>query len=599
MKVFDRSAQLAELAWLTYPGRVCARFNIDRTPQVRYGLAAGFTLTALALAAAVSTFSIGLMLAVLLAAVLLSAWFGGWRPALVSVTISVAALVTLLLPGLPGHTWTSVGYLIQLGVFLVAASLLSIKLEQAQAAMLRYELEKERNRVLSEDRETLRAQEQEARAEVEAVRKRLTWLASSGSLLVASLDYRLVLERLAHITVENLADWCVIDLATPLGEIDRVAAANSYAPAQALTDRLLDFPPSPQSDHPIARTLASPAPVIAQEVDEDALEAMCIGEPDCAVIRELGCACVAHIPMVARGRTIGVLTVALSVPGARFDSGKLALAQDLSHRAALGIDNARLYKEAQDEIATRRRVEEMLVQHKEEIESLNLRLQRAMTETHHRVKNNLQVIAAMVDLQLMRDEEMIPISEMARLGSHIRTLAGVHDILTRQTKAAGEVEYVSAGDILDRLLPMLRQTAGAHAVDFRVQDVDLPARQATSLALVTNELVSNAIKHGRSRVEVAFEVGEGQAVLTVCDDGPGFPQGFSPTKSANTGLELVENLSRWDLGGHSIYANRPAGGASVQVVIPLARPASPAEEPDVQTVSPTPKGRALAGCRGQ
>lgn len=62
-------------------------------------------------------------------------------------------------------------------------------------------------------------------------------------------------------------------------------------------------------------------------------------------------------------------------------------------------------------------------------------------------------------------------------------------------------------------------------------------------------------------------------MLTVCDDGPGFPPDFDPDSSANTGLDLVDNLSRWDLGGKACYENRPEGGAKITVFVPLKSPA--------------------------
>jgi two-component sensor histidine kinase len=112
-----------------------------------------------------------------------------------------------------------------------------------------------------------------------------------------------------------------------------------------------------------------------------------------------------------------------------------------------------------------------------------------------------------------------------------------------------------------------------------------------------NELVSNAIKHGRSRVDVDFRVSAKEAVLTVCDDGPGFPEPFDPERAANTGLELVENLSRWDLAGHTSYRNRPEGGASVKVFIPLGSGESHANvaEETFDLAQPRDSERALAG----
>jgi PAS domain S-box-containing protein len=214
---------------------------------------------------------------------------------------------------------------------------------------------------------------------------------------------------------------------------------------------------------------------------------------------------------------------------------------------------------------------EQLTVRQMEVEELNEQLSRAMTETHHRVKNNLQIMAAMIDMQVMDADTTVPVNELRRLNRHIRTLAVIHDLLTQKAREDGRAEQLSARAILLQLLPMLQQTAGPQAIDFSADDVPLGSRQGTSLALVTNELVSNALKYGRNRIRVRLSVSNTEAALEVCDDGPGFPADFDPGAQSNTGLELVENLSRWDLDGHAVYTNAPDGGACVRVVFPVGR----------------------------
>jgi two-component sensor histidine kinase len=203
------------------------------------------------------------------------------------------------------------------------------------------------------------------------------------------------------------------------------------------------------------------------------------------------------------------------------------------------------------------------------IEALNERLQRSMTETHHRVKNNLQVIAAMVDMRVMDGAKTISIEEFKRLGMHARMLAAVHDLLTHEAKDDGQANKISAKDMLEKLMPIIKMTSPDREISFNCEEVRLPARKATSLTLIVNELVSNAVKHGKGLISVAFCVRGTDAIFEVCDDGPGFPETFDATKAANVGLELVENLSRWDLGGRAEYENLPVGGARVRVTIPL------------------------------
>ena len=199
------------------------------------------------------------------------------------------------------------------------------------------------------------------------------------------------------------------------------------------------------------------------------------------------------------------------------------------------------------------------------VQSLNRRLQRAMTETHHRVKNNLQLMSALIDMQRGDHRDMVPVSEFVRLSANVRALGVIHDILTQEAKAGSEHETLSAKAVLDKLLGMLQQAGGHHILRYSIDEVRLFGRQATSLALITNELVSNAQKHGKGTTDVSLRIDEGVATLMVEDDGPGFPEGFDPVVSSNTGLDLVENMARWDLRGTTTYDCRPGGGGRVQV----------------------------------
>jgi two-component sensor histidine kinase len=210
--------------------------------------------------------------------------------------------------------------------------------------------------------------------------------------------------------------------------------------------------------------------------------------------------------------------------------------------------------------------------HAAEIEQLNNKLQLAMRETHHRVKNNLQIIAAMVDLRVMEDEETIPTVELERLNRHIRALAIVHDILTHEAKLDSGSESMPANEGVTRVLAMLETMFPRLTIVCRLDDIRVPQRYGSSLAIVVNELVSNAAKHGARSVMVTMAASGSQARLDVSDDGPGFPPEFDASKNANTGLELVENVARWDMAAVTHYRNGPDGGATVALRFPLVYP---------------------------
>jgi two-component sensor histidine kinase len=254
----------------------------------------------------------------------------------------------------------------------------------------------------------------------------------------------------------------------------------------------------------------------------------------------------------------------------------------LKHRLdRLAPSVVRALRESQER-ADRQRMEEELRVRAVEVADLNTRLQRAMAESHHRIKNNLQVLSALVDMQIFASSDgTVPISELQRLSQHIRTLGALHDLLTQESKSTADLDSVSIDETLRKLAPMLETASGGRkiVVDTAGNSARIPVKQGSPFIFLVNELVSNAIKHGAGTVAIRLRIVDrpreadapaGQLVrLEVCDDGPGFPPNFDPKQSANTGLELIESMGRWDLGGELLYENPPGGGARVVVTFPL------------------------------
>ncbi len=220
------------------------------------------------------------------------------------------------------------------------------------------------------------------------------------------------------------------------------------------------------------------------------------------------------------------------------------------------------------DMTERKQAEDERERQRAEIEELNDRLRRAMAETHHRVKNNLQVVSALVDLQVMTRAKDVPVEELVRIGQHIRSLAAIHDLLTQNAKTDQNSESIHTQQIMDKLEPLLRSIVGERSIRFDVENIALALRQGTSLAVLVNELVSNAVKHGRGEIQVSIQVINDRARLAVSDQGPGFSKNFDPARTRNTGLELIESVGRHDLMGAITYENRPEGGARVIVEFP-------------------------------
>ncbi len=147
--------------------------------------------------------------------------------------------------------------------------------------------------------------------------------------------------------------------------------------------------------------------------------------------------------------------------------------------------------------------EQMLIRARK-LEALNVKLRRAMSETHHRVKNNLQVISALIENLTIQHRSSIPIEALQQVNHHVFVLATVHDILTQQTKSDCEVEYISISESATRVASLLEQTLRDRQIRLDLDEVQLAVQKGTSLAIALNELLRNAEKHGAGDIHVSL-----------------------------------------------------------------------------------------------
>lgn len=185
------------------------------------------------------------------------------------------------------------------------------------------------------------------------------YLAEASEMLASSLDYQATLTSLAHLAVPRLADWCAIDMLEEDGSI-KLLAVTHKDPGKGTWGHELRhrYPPDPDAPHGVPRVLRSGKPEFYREVTEEMLVATARDAEHLHIMREVGFTSVMILPLVARGRTLGAITLVLAESGRRYEDGDLALGEALAQRAALAVDNARLYSEAQREIAERERAEE-------------------------------------------------------------------------------------------------------------------------------------------------------------------------------------------------------------------------------------------------
>jgi two-component system, sensor histidine kinase PdtaS len=204
-----------------------------------------------------------------------------------------------------------------------------------------------------------------------------------------------------------------------------------------------------------------------------------------------------------------------------------------------------------------------------------LTMDATIREIHHRVKNNLQTVAALLRLQARRMQAPEAAAALQEAVRRVGSIAMVHETLSH---ASGEV--VDFDDIAGQIAT----TAGElSAPEARVTPVQvgkfgvLSSAVATPLALVLTELVHNAVQHGLSRpgapatgtLEVTANRSSDRLAVTVSDNGRGFPDGFDLESTTSLGLQIVRTLVVSELGGTLAITPRRAGGTSVRINLPL------------------------------
>lgn len=197
-------------------------------------------------------------------------------------------------------------------------------------------------------------------------------------------------------------------------------------------------------------------------------------------------------------------------------------------------------------------------------ENAELRVRAALIqEMHHRVKNNLQTVAMLLRLQMAERPEEPREALLRETEGRILSIALVHDILSKETGRTVQVK-----ELVQRIAQQVTRTFSRPGITIEVEgdELQLPSQPASSLALVVNELLDNALTHafvGRpeGRVEVRLRHQDGEYGIEVLDDGVG----IAGDSSASLGLEIAHTLVEEDLGGHLTVEARPQGGTRARL----------------------------------
>jgi PAS domain S-box-containing protein len=402
------------------------------------------------------------------------------------------------------------------------------------------------------------------------------FLAEVSRVLASSLNYEATLENVARLTLPHIADWCAVDILEADGRIRPLAIAHrDQARVERVSDLRRRYPPDPNRPSPLIKVLSTGRAELAAEIPDSLVESVARDGEHLRMIKELGLRSLIIVPMVARGRTIGAITLASSESGRVYGAGDLALAEDLAQRAAMAIDNSRLYQESQQ--ASRLKDEFLATVSHELRTPLNAmlgwaRMMRTGRLDEATAAEALEIIERNAKSQAQLVEDLLDVS---------RIVTG---------KLRLDVQPVALAPVIEAAIATVLPAADAKGI--RIQklldpDAGPVSGDGARLQQVVWNLLSNAIKFTPrgGRVEVLLGRVDSHLEITVSDTGQGInpeflPHVFESFRQADSsltrnfgglglGLAIVRHLAELHGGTAHAYSAGEGQGASFTVKLPL------------------------------
>ena len=424
-----------------------------------------------------------------------------------------------------------------------------------------------------------RAQAEAAQVQAEAAHERVSWLAAVSEQLASTLEYETTLGAVAHSAVPRFADWCFLDLIDQQGQVRRVAVAPSDPRDEDLAYAFRSYPPDPQATVGAGWVLQSGEPELRTGGPGAPLTYATHDPEHARLVEQLAPTSILRVPIRTPERILGVLSFIQTRSGRRFGSPELALAQELARRAALAIENARLYREARGAIQVR---DEFLM-----IASHELRT--PLTS----IKGAAQILLRSESQGRLKPELLrLLLKRINQTSDHLADLIG--DLLEVSRLQTGrlplKLEELDLAAFVSEIL-----SSYAEQLDDRHQlTLDLPSEPCLvridprRIEQVLANLIDNAAKYSPDGGEIRVVIGsvDREALLEVCDEGIGLqpgseeaifePFGRAPSQTAERvaglglGLYICRRIVEQHGGRMAALSQGPGRGSTIRLTLPLS-----------------------------
>lgn len=442
----------------------------------------------------------------------------------------------------------------------------------------------------------------------------LRYLAETSSFLATSLEYEATLQRVAQLSVPHLADWCIVDILQPDGTVGRLPIAYADHSKADWVLKLQHYPPELKSLSSVAKVIRTGIPILYPEVSDQQLIRATRNAEHLQIYREIGIKSAIIVPLAARERILGAVTLITAESNRRYSSRDLDLAIDLAQRSALAVDNAHLYEaeqqaRSQAEAANRIKDEFLAVLSHELRTPLNpvlgwIKLLRTRKFDEEKTANALETVERNAKLLSQLIEDLLDVSRILRgkLSLNIApvNLVAMIEVAMETVRLAAQAKSIhlhfskaEGEDPAGKSLEFSSPTKHPSLLKFVVLG------DANRLQQVIWNLLSNAVKFTEvgGSVEVQLERVGMRALIHVRDTGLGIDADFLPyvfdyfrqADSTTTrifgglglGLAIVRQVV--ELHGGTVQATSPGlgQGATFTVALPLQEDTGKAVESTV------------------
>ncbi|WP_161884403.1 GAF domain-containing protein [Deinococcus alpinitundrae] len=390
-------------------------------------------------------------------------------------------------------------------------------------------------------------QERLARHRAEALQERFAYLSEASAVLNASLDLKTTLETITILAVPRLADWCSLSL--PEGDL-LVPVAIAHQDQQKL-DLVWDFvklyPVNVHSSGGGALAFRSGEAQLFPVITEEMIQASSADPKYVATIQALELHSLVSVPMIAPGGVVGVLSLASSRAERTYTTEDIPFTLEIARRAALAVENAKLYETAQREIESRQKAQQQVAElntvleqrvkdRTQALEAANAGLEAFTYSASHDLRTpvrHIKSFAELLERQLDADN-----SRAIKLLGHIQDAAKRMDEITEGLLDLSRVTMIHFKEVLVPLDVLVREVIdelsvelGQRQVRWEVETLPAVVGDPKLLRQVFQNVLGNAVKYTRPRTEARIGVHAyaeaGEVVVRVSDNGVGYDPRFA------------------------------------------------------------------------